>query len=184
MQFKPESINAIVNGTKTETRRVVKPGETLEEVELLPTVIAVTGGYPKGRLKWQVGRDYAVSPGRGFPGAWVCFDHPRYGYDIWEGSDPVSTDSGLVDWRKIAAGQGYQPLRIRLLEIRREPLQAITLEDVIAEGIPQYTLARGVLSETPPDPRWKYRELWESINGAGSWDANPDVWVLRFEVVK
>lgn len=31
------------------------------------------------------------------------------------------------------------------------------------------------------DPTDAFREIWESINGAGSWDANPWVWVVKFK---
>lgn len=137
MIFRPDHIQKIINKIlgiepgKDQTRRLCRPGERFLFDDDAGEHIVLT---PSGRLKWRVGDDYAVSPGRGKPGVWVCFDHPCYGYDIWDGNDPVLTDSGLVDWRKIAAGQGYQPLRIRLLEIRREPLWAITEEGAVAEG--------------------------------------------------
>ena len=73
-------------------------------------------------------------------------------------------------------------LTLKVLRIRVESLQEITLEDVKAEGIGSFTFAKGVLSETPPDPRWKFIELWNSLNakrGYG-WAANPWVWVVEF----
>jgi hypothetical protein len=69
MQFKPELIEKILSGQKTQTRRPVKPGETLEPYPLsaLRTneewQLAVF--LPSGQVKWGIGRTYAVCPGRG-----------------------------------------------------------------------------------------------------------------------
>lgn len=79
-------------------------------------------------------------------------------------------------------------ITLEVTAVRVERLNAITEADAIAEGIQRCGL--------PNDrhPLWKvghemheaavpaYASLWESINGAASWDANPWVWVVEFKV--
>lgn len=92
--------------------------------------------------------------------------------------------------------------RITLLitDIRVERLQDITEEDAIAEGIDvfnnpcaafgshgkYYDYSQKHRTHTVADKllntaKESYKTLWESINGKGSWDANPFVWVIKFE---
>ena len=52
----------VLDGTKTQTRRPVKEGD--EGVELQGSIAAVFA-HRGSKLKWQVGRTYAVQPGRG-----------------------------------------------------------------------------------------------------------------------
>lgn len=65
--------------------------------------------------------------------------------------------------------------------------------DALAEGVNRIHHGRGdyyfssFRNEPHPknwcDPADAFRELWESINGTGSWDANPWVWVVAFKRV-
>ena len=32
--------------------------------------------------------------------------------------------------------------------------------------------------------KWGYRSIWESLNGTGSWDLNPFVWVIEFKLLE
>lgn len=66
MIFTPENAQKIMAGTKWVTRRILKDNEYLEweNVEYAtPTVYRITNG--RAYVKWQVGRTYAVCPGRG-----------------------------------------------------------------------------------------------------------------------
>lgn len=66
--------------------------------------------------------------------------------------------------------------------VRVERLQDISEEDAIAEGLIESGSGWKYSNESP----WyacaigAYQGLWESINGQGSWDENPWVWAIEF----
>jgi len=68
--------------------------------------------------------------------------------------------------------------------VRVERLRDISESDALAEGIVQlkdggYGLPAGEHYHSA-DPRQSYFSLWEAINGPGSVEANPWVWVVEF----
>jgi hypothetical protein len=180
----------IIDGRKTQTRRLVKPGE-YEVYKPEAAVIAVCA--VNDRLKWVVERSYAVQPKRGARGLLIAPDG-RVVFDAQAEIKGINAQSGVIidaEQQHRGAAQwlidfaDYRPLRIEITALWREHVQDMTLADCEAEGIASYTFARGVLSETPPDPRWKYIELWDSINTRKGtrWSDNPEVWVIEFKVV-
>jgi hypothetical protein len=79
-------------------------------------------------------------------------------------------------------------ITLQVTGVRVERLQDISQADAIAEGIERvgpwknYWLGdRGAAGMHCSSAVMSYRTLWESINGPGSWDANPWVWVIEFE---
>lgn len=83
-------------------------------------------------------------------------------------------------------------ISLEVTGVRVERLQDISYEDALAEGV--HNMAPAVedeciqSGETSEDfarrmrwPQRQYRLLWEQINGPGSWDANPWVWVVEFK---
>lgn len=134
----------------------------------------------------------------GLTGLRPSFWHP--GTPIWYWADGNPPEG---DWTKPKPGI-HMPRwasRITLLvtDVRVERVQDISEEDAIAEGIEDVT--RQI---TPNDPSlrfWRryrdgsgvgyvdsaigsYASLWTSINGPGSWNANPWVAALSFERVE
>jgi hypothetical protein len=130
-----------------------------------------------GRMKWQFVADtpdFLFEP----PEAFRKGRHHR--------------DPATPAWHKrLARFMPRAACRI-LLEVsavRVERLQSISEADAIAEGIERDT-GEGWMDYLAPElcgfgfPIASYASLWKSINGEGSWDANPWVWAVDFWRVK
>ena len=150
-------VKEILSGQKTQTRRECKSGEYMVwDSDRHRNCVEANG-----RIKWEIGRNYAVVPKRG---EMSVFYNPQT-LEIWPGDGFGVT---IQRKKKAAIRAGYVPLRIQITGLYCLPLHNITEEDALAEGV-------GSVAE--------YKELWEQINGNGSWDKNPMVWEIAFERV-
>jgi len=71
-------------------------------------------------------------------------------------------------------------ITLEVTGVRVERLQDISEADAMAEGAPWAACG----SPQEGSQKAGYARLWESINGPGSWDANPWVWVVEFKRVE
>jgi len=79
-------------------------------------------------------------------------------------------------------------LTLTVTDVRVERLNTCSEADAIAEGLEWVAPGKWSVDRTLPiigdDPRRVYAELWDHINGAGAWDANPWVVAVSFDVRK
>lgn len=94
-----------------------------------------------------------------------------------------------IRWRpSIHMPRWASRITLEITEVRAQRLQEISEADVYAEGIVMSPPHLGITPAGEPieseridwDPWMYFQELWESINGIGSWDANPWVWAITF----
>ena len=236
--FSAPMVRALLDGSKTQTRRVVKPQPPAAVKDFC------TYHHPEPGL-WFYGWDEAdkslmewcVKSRHGQPGdrLWVketfC---PIYPQDpSYNGGRPIEYDYAATythgdrlgdslgikkRWKpSIHMPRAASRITLEIVSVRVERLQDISEDDARAEGCER-------LNDDEPgyvyreDHDWKicpkcggtrlhnalgsnlgvifdvdclecntyvkrYRHLWQSINGDGSWDLNPHVWVVEFKVV-
>lgn len=200
--FNAEMIRAILADKKTQTRRVIdqkvalhakyiiyeRDKYTFYNDEGLPNYYRQCPYGKRDDYLWVreaiIRKSFGLQP----------FDGVTYAADLTAvlGEGPLGSycDRAILDWNwkrnylpSIFMPKWASRITLKIIDIRIERVQDITFDDVVTEGIPQFTGARGVLSDDPPDPRWKFIELWDSINAKRgyTWESNPRVWVISFE---
>ena len=154
ISFNTEMVRAILDGSKTQTRRVIKPqpNQVFENIAILYT--------PQDEELGRLGKVLNCQYGEIGDRLWVKESH---GETCIPQSKMPRCASRII---------------IEITGVRVERLQDISRGDCMSEGCPFQNIAK----ETDP-VQW-YKELWESIYGAGSWDTNPFVWVIEFKRIE
>ena len=217
--FSGAMVRALLDGSKTQTRRIVKlPVEQDDSwvggwkivhkrvTQALETLNRLGGrplgtdavicpyGQPGDRL-W-VRETFLDTQGTGIEHRDESGLRHRYAFaaDCAPGShgDQARKDYGLKWKPSIHMPRAANRILLEIVSVRVERLQGISEADCWAEGI---ETVDGLLDDLAiihlakrmgrsfEDAAPTYAALWESINGAGSWDENPWVWVVEFERV-
>jgi hypothetical protein len=95
-------------------------------------------------------------------------------------------DASTVAWHKRLGrfmAKKHSRLTLIVTDVRVERLQDISEADAIAEGVERAPKNDGwwksqTSGQLCPTARDAYGDLWNSINGAGAWEANP--WVVAY----
>ncbi|MBP6386376.1 MAG: hypothetical protein KA327_07100 [Pseudarcicella sp.] len=206
MLFSTPMVKALLNGTKTQTRRIC-PVQPIDNRNWKHSILVETTDKDE---KKNVGKIHfcllkneftiAESDDRFFkPVAkvgdiiWVRetyrdieqdFGNPRYEYKATENINLIDKWKPSLFMQKDACR-----LWLKVVNVRIEKLHQITDEDARSEGV-EYSTEFGYKLYSKNDFFSKhlsasdsYMSLWEKINGEGSWKSNPWVFVYEFEVI-
>lgn len=196
--FSGEMVRALLDGSKTQTRRAVKfpsftkehwrdPGLGAGEYFKVSrygedTIHRVRCPYGMaGDLLW-VRETWAICE-RHIDLTKVYYKaHERHSHTEFHQLIETSKVGNLKpSWPKfkpsIHMPRALSRATLEITGVRVERLQDVSEADAKAEGC--HYIERPALSVGYYPA---YRELWETINGAASWAANPWVWVIEFTV--
>ncbi len=118
-------------------------------------------------------------------------DWPVWQQCYYAASDPcpelISPETDEIEqrWRpSIHMPRWACRIVLEIVSVRVERLQSISEDDAVAEGMEPVRTARALAGESrPPPASTQFADLWDSINGPESWQANPWVWVIEFKRV-
>lgn len=177
MMFTGATVQAILSGRKTQTRRLVTPQP--KQGPCHACILVSPFGFPGDRL-W-VKETWAKTYKAKHTTAYVYrADNPKIKIKRWKSSMFMPRRASRIN--------------LEITDIRMERLQDITDSDARAEGIYLHSShglysadhtkmwGHGDIGRTPVEG---YQTLWDALNakrGFG-WDKNPYVWVITFKRV-
>jgi hypothetical protein len=213
--FSAPMVRAILEGRKTQTRRVVKPNRSCELADpqqcrrVTMKSSPADGVWAHFSREENTNHDDDIAPPLGQPGdrLWVretfavhgqaenriyargeghAWGSPIYAADHGASWNPRC--EGFTAWRpSIHMPRWASRITLEITGVRVERLHDIGKDgrkarDVLAEGItPEAIASNGQWYHVDDAPAITFGGLWESINGEGSWAANPWVWVYEFQ---
>lgn len=186
---------AVIHGRKTVTRRIVDPQGKYEELrwwqpclEFEECMYGYTenGGWEVIEPRYNVGEIVAVAQSY----------NQVYHQEGLETIDMlVSGLKHTVGWQnKMFVKAELMPHQIQITDLRIERLQDISGDDCMNEGI-RYSCVESILGMYGyidcegtglwfNTPREAFASLIDKVSGRGTWDRNPFVWRIEFELVK
>lgn len=182
--------DAVLNGTKTMTRRFIPIDETiggLVPVSFWDGKVCGSHGKPLRKQPYKVGEVLAIAQ--------------RYSDLSWDASFYERLKSKcellpqyeLKGWdNKMFVKAEYMPHQIEITDVKVERIQDISKEDCMKEGIKDYIIGYGfdgwvnkdgALNHTP-DPRTAFAYLIMKLSGKKAWEDNPWVFAYSFKLIK
>ena len=184
--FSAPMVEAILAGTKTMTRRIVKPPPP-ELTDGSARMYQHGDGWRYDGCNYK-GDDHERCP-YGAPGdllwvreTWARVGHPERTVFRAERADDYqwSAAPGFRWSPSIHMRRGLSRIDLEVTAVRVERLHDITEEDARAEGVQP-----GSLSVFDSFYIGAFADLWESINGErASWHSNPWVWVVAYKLLR
>ena len=194
--FSAPMVRALLNGSKTQTRRVVSKNDAAL-LEFLAENTDQLGQKNEdgGTRVWcddyrEEGSDVLKSRyGQVGDQLWVreTFlienDYQPHESVIYRADGMVSVCSmgcAKIPWKpSIFMPRWASRITLEITSVRVERLQDIGALDALAEGVSMHDHFKGRHDNYGPVAA--YKDLWESINGDDSWAANQWVWVIEFK---
>lgn len=197
------TVRALQSGTTTQTRRALKaqPPEDTGDIRCghyNPTIVRRGEEEPGEETFGAYSSDgiWALRCPYGQPGdrlwvrePWAHDDEDgalMYRADLGLGGDADEWERNRLEgtpryrWRSsIHMPRWASRITLEITDVRVQRLQEISVADAMADVVVE---TNKNLRGMEPCMEWiyAYEDLWESIHGPGSWDANPWVWAISF----